>query len=100
MKKSILDPIQRTLPPLLESSNQNSIRRAKESAEGTNRARIKSYEFKIGQKVYKKSNEPGKLATPWDGPYMITQLDKNCNRIEIEKAGRTLTVNIKQIRPL
>jgi transposase InsO family protein len=62
-------------------------------------SRIKKFNFKINEWVYKKTFSPDKVDPVWKGPFKILNVDKNGNYVEIQENFKTTKQNIKNLRP-
>ncbi|KAI5153782.1 hypothetical protein ENBRE01_3250 [Enteropsectra breve] len=66
-----------------------------------NQKRLTNYEYKLGQKVYRKILSIGKLSPLWQGPYTIKDIVPEQGTLIIEdETGKLRRTNAQCIRPL
>jgi hypothetical protein len=63
-----------------------------------NQSRRITLQFKIGDKVFKRSPMAKKYDDQWLGPYFIKDITNQGNTFKLENDTQITTANIKQIR--
>lgn len=69
------------------------------NAQSENQHRLQEFTYQIGDTVYRKAQEQGKLAPKWDGPYTISEILPNSMTMILESPNRQIRTNIRNIRP-
>lgn len=59
----------------------------------------REFTYQIGDTVYRKAQEQGKLAPKWDEPYTISEILPNSMTMILESLNRQIRTNIRNMRP-
>ena len=83
----------------IEAGKTDNIKRAIKDMESRNKNRI-PFTFTEDQMVYKKSFATDKVEDRFKGPFEITKVFTDGNRVEIKEGSKRTEQNVKNIRPM
>ncbi|KAG0435920.1 Transposon Tf2-6 polyprotein, partial [Dictyocoela muelleri] len=95
-KYSAVDPLKRVMINNKKTKQEIKEKRINEILTNSKR---KIHEYKVGDKVFKKTFDPDKINDLYSGPFTIMKVSKDKNYVIIKENNKTSRQNIKNITP-